>query len=253
MKIQSVHRAIDIINLFESLRPSLSLTQIANALNLNKGTAYGLISSLEQRDLLRKNPHTKHYKLGPRLYELGLIFSSTLEINQFSSGPAHELAEKTQQTPRIAVLEGDFAFITLYAMPGMQTNMVSQIGPKLPLFCTAIGKALLAFGDPQFLEGYLSRTKLVKYTEDTNTDPKKLQKEIEASIARGYATGHGGFQKGRAGIAAPILGYENKLEGALAISGKTEEILGEKMDWYVEEVLSTATGISKSMGYSPFI
>jgi DNA-binding IclR family transcriptional regulator len=252
MKIQSVHRAIDILCLFETYRPSLSLTQIAKRLDLNKGTAYGLIKSLEKNNFLRQNSHTKHYKLGPKLYELGLIFTSTLGINQISSGPAHELAEKTQQTPRIAVLEGDYAFITLYASPGAQTNISGRIGPKLPLYCTAIGKALLAFGEPEFIENYFSRIKLVKYTENTNTDPEKLHQELKETIERGYAAGQGGFIKGRAGIAAPIRGYENKLEGAIAISGRAEEIMGKKMDWYIEEVLSTAANISSNMGYSPF-
>jgi|AMWB02.1.fsa_nt_gi DNA-binding IclR family transcriptional regulator len=250
MAIQSVHRALDILCLFATSRPSLSLTQIANALDLNKNTTFGLISSLVQTGFLWKNPHTKQYRLGSKVYELGLVFSSSLEINRIAAGPAQVLAEKTQQTPRIAILEGDFALVTLFALPGAQTSLATQVGPRLPLYCTAIGRALLAFGDPGLLESYLLRTELVKHTEITNTDPEKLRAELKEVVQRGFAIGKGEFVKGQGGIAVPIRGYENKLEGALAISGRGKDILGENMNRYVEELLSTAAAISRNMGCS---
>ena len=251
MTIQSVQRALDIITLFANSRPSLSLTQISTALGLNKATTFGLISTLVQRGFLKKNPYTKHYQLGPKVYELGIIFSSSLEINRVAAGPAQELAEKTQQAPRIAVLEEDSALVTLFALPGGQNEISSQVGPRLPLYCTALGKTLLAFGDPAFFESYLSRTKLVRHTDITNTDPERLREEIKLTAERGFAVGPGEFVKGQGGIAAPIRGYENRLEGALAISGRSKDILGEKMNWYTEEILLAADKISKLMGYSP--
>jgi len=251
MTIQAVDRALDIIGLFANSRPSLSLTQIATALKLNKSTAYGLIASLEQKGFLKKNPDTKHYRLGISVYELGIAFSSSLEINRMAVGPTQALAEKTQQTPRVAIMEGDYAFVTLYALPGAQTNIASQVGPRLPLYCTAMGKAMLAFQESDFIERYLNRTKLVRHTEYTITDPDLLRKALADIVQSGYSISRGEFVKGQCGIAVPIRGYESKLAGGLAISGRDPNLLGDKMNWYIEETLSTARDISISMGYSP--
>lgn len=250
MTIQSVDRALDIIGLFASSRPSLSLTQISSALNLNKATAYGLISSLEQKGFLKKNQQTKRYRLGIRVYELGILFSSSLEINRMAIGPAQLLAEKTQQVPRIAIQEGDFAFVTLFALPGAQTNIANQVGPRLPLYCSAMGKALLAFNSTEFIERYLQRTELVQHTEFTITDPKLLREELADIVKKGFSISRGEFVNGQGGIAVPIYGYEGCLEGGLAISGRSSDILGDQLNLYIEEVLSTARTISISMGYS---
>ncbi len=251
MTIQAVDRALDIIGLFANSRPSLSLTQISAALELNKSTAYGLISSLEKKGFLKKKPETKQYRLGIRVYELGIAFSSSLEINRMSVGPTQALAEKTQQTPRVAIMEGDFAFVTLFALPGAQTNIASQVGPRLPLYCTAMGKAILAFQDADFINSYIQRTKLIRHTEYTIIDPDRLRKELRKITKSGFSVSRGEFVKGQLGIAVPIHGYENKLVGGLAISGRDPNLLGEKMNWYTEEIFSTARDISMSMGYSP--
>ena len=94
MAIQSVKRATDIISLFSSSQPALGITQIAAALGLNKATAWGLVTTLEKQGFLQQDPETLKYGIGSKLFELGMVYFSNLEINAKSSRLAQGLARR---------------------------------------------------------------------------------------------------------------------------------------------------------------
>src|SRR5689334_1519607 len=96
MIIQSVKRSTDIISLFSSAQPSLGITQIAALLNLNKTTVWGLVTTLEQQGFLQQDPATQKYGVGPKLFELGMVYAGTLEINAKASRLVQGLASRTR-------------------------------------------------------------------------------------------------------------------------------------------------------------
>src|SRR6516164_9427570 len=106
MTIQSVKRATDIISLFSSSQTSLGVTQIAALLGLNKATAWGLVATLEKQGFLKQDPDTQKYSVGSKLFELGMVYVGSLEINAKASRQVHGLASRTGLNARVGIWDG---------------------------------------------------------------------------------------------------------------------------------------------------
>ncbi len=252
MKTQSVERALDILLLFSMQRPNYALNEIATLTGLNKSTAWRLATTLEQRGLLEQDPETRRYRLGRRIYQLGMIYANCLEINNKASMAVHSLASRTRCTARIGIWDRDAVIVTMIVIPEGQDALAAQIGPRIPAYCTALGKAMLAFMEEEELKGYLSETELIPYTPSTITSQEQLIEELKETRQRGYSISKNELIPGVAGIAAPIFGRDGSLIAALSLGvGRLKELLIDRMNELSEELLNTALEISRQLGFGP--
>jgi len=250
-KIQAIHRAIQILSLFSLAAPRLGISEIARALGMPKGTIQGLVSTLAEEGFLQRDEETRKYQLGLKIYELGVILSGSLDINQKASNPAHQLARQTQRLVRIAILDGDSALTTLDAYPRSQPFLSRQFGPRVPLYCTATGKALLAFFEKEERDAYLEQTELVAYTTNTITDKGGLLEELAATRKRGYSTNREEHFMARAAIGAPVFARGRRLFASMCISGHPDRIFCEETEELASQLMETAREISRLLGYFP--
>jgi DNA-binding IclR family transcriptional regulator len=250
MNIQSVQRATDIISLFCKSPHRLGITEIATALKLNKGTVWGLVTTLEQEQFLQQDPDTRKYGVGPKLFELGMVYVSNLEINVKASRPAQTLADRTGLTARIGILDNDSIMITYHAVPRSEDYMAHQIGPRVPAYCSAIGKALLANLKPAQLKEYLRSVDLVRHARNTIVNRAQLRSDLEETRERGYSIAREEMSPGLAALGAPIFGRNHELVGAISISESPGIVLGKRMEKLSNELMHAAAGISREMGYS---
>ncbi|MGD8387227.1 MAG: IclR family transcriptional regulator [Desulfobacteraceae bacterium] len=248
--IQSVNRALSLIFLFTHDSPRLGITEIAKALDLSKPTVHALARTLVNQGMLEQDPETRKYRLGFKVYELGIVLAGSLEINQKGAGLAYQLASQTGLVTRIAIWGLDSALITVNIEPRSHLYFIHQIGPRIPAYCSAVGKALLANVSPGDLERYLEQVHLNPLTENTITDKEKLVEEIKEVSRRGYSLDREENILGLACIGAPIFGWGGRLEGAISVSGDAKVIYkGE--DSFLLQLLKTGKEISRSMGYFP--
>ena len=251
MKIQSVHRAMQVLGLFSFNKSRLGISEISRSLDLKKGTVQGLVQTLVQEGFLQQDRETRKYQLGLKIYELGVVLAGTLEVNQRASNPAHQLAKRTELLVRIAILDKDSAIVTLDAYPRSQPFLSQQFGPRDPLYCTALGKAILAFLDQGELDRYLEQVELIPYTPNTIVRKDQLIRDLEETRQRGYSINREEHLLARAAVGAPIFGREGRLSASICIDGDKNKILGEHTKGLGEQVMDTASEISRNMGYFP--
>jgi len=249
MSIQSIHRAAQIMSLFSLNQPSFGISEISRALDLHQATVQGITKTLVQEGFLRQDPATRKYQLGLKIYELGSILAGSLEINQKASSPAHNLAKRIQKLVRIATLDNRSALVTLDAYPHAEPFILSHFGFRAPLYCTAIGKAFLAFFDQREMDFYLRQTELISYTSTTITKKDDLLKDLEETRKRGYSINQEEYFFSRSAIGAPIFGQEGKIVASICITGFSYQILLEKIEAVSEEIKRTSEEISRYMGY----
>ena len=151
----------------------------------------------------------------------------------------------------MCIRDGYTAFITLDAFPRTQPFLVRQLGIRFPLYCTALGKALLAFLQPRELSEYIRNTKLIAYTADTITRKSDLLKNLEVVRKCGYSINRQEHLLARSGIGAPIFGCSGRVEAAIALIGNPDRILGKEKEVLSRMLLSTASEISQAMGCFP--
>ncbi len=238
-----------ILGLFSFRVPRLGISEISRALNLHKGTVQGLVRTLMQEGFLQQDEGTRKYGLGLKIYELGVTLGGSLEINQRASGPAHQLAKRTQNLVRVAIPDKDSVLVTLDAYPKSQPFYSPQFGPRAPLYCTALGKAVFAFWEKQEIDAYLEKVQLVPYTPNTITRKDKLIKDLKETRTRGYSINREEHVLGRAAIGAPIFGRKGYPVASIVIVIGPSQLDGE-MKTLGQEIMKTALEISQSMGFS---
>ena len=251
MSIQSVDRALQILTLFSHRHPVLGVTEISRALELSKGTVHGLIRTLLHQGFLQQDLPSRKYRLGLKIYELGIILAGTLEINQKAAGPINQLAKTTQRVVRVAIWDGDSMVITSDAHPRPRAVLPHQFGPRVHAYCSAIGKAVLAYIDAEQRKKYFKRTELIAFTHATITDPHKLLADLEETRQRGYAIDREEAVQGLICLGAPVFHRDGQVAGSISLSGSAQRMVEEKIAVLSEELLKTPSEVSRYMGYLP--
>lgn len=219
--IQSVSRAIQIIRCFENYE-ELGVTEISKMTELHKSTAFGLISTLEANKLIEKNEHTGKYRLGLELFRLGTKVNSTLR--HIAVPYLEQLVKMYQETANLVAMD-DLSVIYLEKVESKRSmNISTMVGGRLPLYCTAVGKAIMAGLPSDELISKLERMEFRKYTNNTAIDKNSIMKSLELIRSKGYAEDNEELEVGLSCIAAPIYNHFNIPFAAISLSGPTSRM-----------------------------
>jgi len=250
-KVRSIERALQILNCFSFERPTLSLKEINELSNLNKSTLLRILQTLREKEFVEMDKNKK-YRLGLQVYKLGNVFFYNLDIERKAEPYLKQLANKTDKTVHLGVLEKDKALILDKIEPDEQSIriMMSRKGRNVPLHCTGIGKVLLAFQPDEKRITLLESIELKKYTENTITEKTKLEKEVDRIRKQGVGFDFEEHEKDIVCVAAPIKDIQSKVVASISISAilfqTPKELLGNELR---QKVVSTAEVISRKIGY----
>ena len=251
MRIQSLERAIGILNLFRNTRNPLGISEMAAILGLAKTTVHGLVSTLEKNGFLQKDMPTRKYRLGFALYELSSIQMAHLEINQRAAIPLQYLANKILRICRVAIWDRDSIIATMIVRPQGHESTTRQFGPRLPGYCTALGKAILSNMSASEQKDYLDHTELIAYTPNTITDRQVLEEDLILTFEQGYSISRQEVLLHQVGLGAPVLASDGRVAGAISARLNAEDQDTDFMTSAVDLLMQTAYQISLDMGYQP--
>jgi len=240
--LRTVQRALDILYCFTLEQQELSLTEIANKIQLAKSTTTRLLSTLEQNNFIVKDPDTLKYRLGQGLYYLGYIAGKSIEIKELAKPVMQRLRDETRETVNLYVLEND-SRVCIEQCEGLQSvRHLVKIGEKLPLWAGAGGKVLLAYQSDDFqnriFEQVPSRERL-----------ETLQRELPQIKSERCASSIDEREVGSAAVAAPIFHINHEVKACLSISGPTNRFTPETIDRLKQLVKRGAMAISEKLGY----
>ena len=211
--VQSVHRALDVLEALAAAGGSASLGDLASACGLPTPTLHRLAGTLADRGYLRHTPD-RRYSLGSRLVPLGADAHALL--GERALPVLRGLAELTGESANLAVLTQGLAEYVAQA-PGRHTMRIfTEVGNRVELHCTGVGKALLAAVTPAQAGRLVTATPLTARTAGTITDRTALHAEIALTRARGYALDEGEME---AGVRCVAVGMAGKLPMAVSVSG----------------------------------
>jgi IclR family transcriptional regulator, KDG regulon repressor len=215
---RSVDRALDILLCFSTNNPELSMTQIAEKTVMNKSTVHRLLATLEAKRFVERDPASGLYHPGNRLLQLSFL---TLERNDLRSVAApfiKSLNELYKETITLSILDDtDVVYIDVLESP-QSVKMSARPGKRMPAYCTASGKAIMAYASEQMLEKIYAQG-FVKYSEFTVIDPKIMQHVLELVRERGFGYSEEEYEDGINAVASPILDSKMKPLAAIAVAG----------------------------------
>ncbi len=230
VRIQSVVRAMNILE-YISLKNGAGVSEIARELGLNKSTAFGLIKTLESERYIVKDKNNDNYKIGLKIYSLSKNALNKSDFQEYVKPYLVDLSEKYGETIHLVVATENEGIYIDKIESTKSIRIHSEIGDKLPLHCTGVGKAIMAYKNNEQVNSYINEIGLKKYTDNTITDPETLYKELNDIRERGYSFDNEEQYEDLFCIAVPILNKEHKPVYAISISmpmfRKTTEIVEE--------------------------
>ena len=250
MTNQSVTRALTIISLFSRQRTQIGITEVSKVLGVAKGTAHSLVSTLVHGGFLCQDSDNKKYRLGLKVFEIGMMQPQAQLLNQHALGPTMELSQTRKVVTRVAIWDDDAVLVTYTNYPPNRPELSNSVGPRLHAHSTAMGKCILAHLPAADLDGFLTTHTLVGFTDATITDEAAFRREIEDIAQKGYALDREESLRGLVCMGAPVFDSSLAVLGAVSLSGSPESILAEdRIDRLAKDLLTCADKVSRSLGY----
>ena len=248
--INSILRASKILKCFSGSKPHFKISELARHLGLDRSTTYRILLSLEQAGFVEKNGKAGTYSLGLGAFEIGNAYLRQKDLIQVSKPIMTDLAQKVQETVHLAVLsDTEIVYVEKCDSP-RSLGVMSKIGQRGPVYCTALGKTLLAFQSEGEQSRILHKIKMSPLTSRTITSKQKLVEELRRVRRQGYALDRREIEKDVECIGAPVRNHLGQVIAALSISGPQRKINTPREKEYVGEVVTSADLISCKLGYT---
>jgi DNA-binding IclR family transcriptional regulator len=248
--VQSVARALDLLEAFPRFGPEIGLTSIAEHNNLNKATAYRLLATLEARGYIERSPDGRKYRLGVRTLELGAYFQSQLDVRRLALPYLTAMVEETDEAAFLCIREGDEALCIERVESQLEVNIFTlRVGGRQPLHCGAAPRAILAGMDDCEVTAYAQRTGLPAFTPQTITNLEKLQEDVECTRRRGYVVSLEDASIGIAAVGAPVFNHKGEVIAAVSLSGMVARYALERIHELAQVLLTNSKTLSRQMGF----
>ncbi len=250
-QVEALARGLAILELFTREVPTLSLSEVVAALEINKSTAYRFLTTLETLGYLERNSSSRRYFPSLKVLQLGFR-AINLDVRQIGRPYLERLAQKLCETVSMGVMNGaDVIYIDRVRNRSI-VGVVLEVGSRLPAHTVTIGKVLLAEYPPEKLAVFFERTELKEYGPKTITTREGFLAELSLAREQGFSICDEELAPGLRAAGAPIRDHHGKAIAGINVSGSISTISLERLKTeIVPAVVETARQISQALGYVP--
>jgi DNA-binding IclR family transcriptional regulator len=250
--IQSVDHALDVMEAFHGEEDELGITELSRRLKLHKNNIFRILATLENRGYMEQNRVTDNYRLGLETLELGQTYIRHTGLLRVARPITAGLGKKVNENVYIGILKENYAFYLDVVESAHTVRVLSRVGCRVPTYCSAMGKAQLAFETPETIAEILGKKELKKFTPNTISDRDKVVEHLALVKKLGYAVDDEEWDEGVRCVAAPIYDYTRKVVGAVSISAPSVRMPMEQVKKeYVPMIIKACKEISDRLGYKP--
>lgn len=248
-RVQVLERALDLMELLAVSDHGLSIAELSAESDLPKSTVHRILSAYTERHYIEKDPETSIYSLGYKFVEIASIYLNKISLKTEAAPFMHELANMFGATAYLGVRENHEVMYLERVEPFGGLRLYTQIGKREPLYCTALGKVLMAALPEAEFERIAKKLDYKPYTPSSAADYGEFKEQVELAGRRGYATDKEEHTVGSSCLAVPVYDYTGSVIAAMSISGKS---LFERYEEPVilERMKEASVEISRRMGYS---
>lgn len=242
--VQSIDRAMNIIHILmsDSHEMEWSITDLAERTHLPLSTMHRLLSSLIQHGLVMQNPKTKLYKAGYTWMEIGLRVWDSIDFRAAARQVMDRLALEVEESIYLNIPNGIYGITVEIVDSPLKVRIAETLGIRIPLHIGAPNKSIMASMKSSEREPVLQQLMITGDEKDT------LLKQLEEIRNAGYSISQGEKTEGTASVAAPVLGYQNKVTAAVSINAPSFRFTEERLPYLIEKVKQAAEEISFKIG-----
>jgi len=248
--LQSIIRAFRIAEMLAK-EGELGVTEIDVRLGIDKSTAYRILATLREIGYVRQNPVNSKYSNTPKFSLLGGTGADMQQIRELAWPVLRSLSDRVGEAVNLGCLDGaDIVYVERIQCDEMiQVNL--PVGQRMPAYCSALGKAILAHMPRETVRKLFSGTSFVQFTERTVKSLEMLLAELEIIRANRFARDMEESHKGLSCLAAPVFLASGKVAAGISVSFPTfrHPDMKETERTIVPALRDAAAGISGELGY----
>lgn len=219
---QSLERGLSILSAFTPDCPALGISELARRLSLTRSTTHRYVATLATLGYLQQDEPTRKYRLGSRVLDLGFSMLGSLDLREIAAPYLRRLTDSTGHTSNLAIRDDTDVILIdrVRGQPGRYHHLefALHVGSRLPSYCSATGKALLAWLSRRDLGRLLDRMDLVQRGPRTVTDKTALIAELDQVCRTGVAVNDEELESALRSIAAPVRSRSGEVVAAVNIA-----------------------------------
>ena len=242
--VKSVEKAFHVLAAINQQAEPVSLKDVCRLTGYDKSTAQRFCHTLQRLGYLNRNSDGSRFELAFRTTELGAGFIASNALVRGARPYLHALSIETKGSATLSFLDGhEVVFVSRF--PGMDVlNTPVTIGSRLPVYCTASGRAAASLLDQQALDDVLSKQSWIARTAKTETNEERVRASIETCRRQGFVVTQDQYVMSDLSVAVPIQDESRALVGAITLSVSTAQFtVKDVRQKFVKLVLSTARAI----------
>ena len=245
--IQSVERALNILELLSKTQTPLGVIEISDALGINRTTVYGLLNTLIKKDYVLRSDINSKYVISGKMYNISYSYPNRLPVVRYASSYMLELANRFNATVHLGTfsIRNDVLLVKAQFPRNIQ-NIRS--GSLFPVHASGLGKVILAYLPENTRESVLASCDMRAYTRRTITDKEVLRRELKQIRSQGYGRDLEEYLEGTTCVAFPIFNDKNEIAAAMSISGAPDHI-DPQLELIISEGLRCSKQCSIDMGW----
>jgi IclR family transcriptional regulator, acetate operon repressor len=247
-RVQSLERALDILEVLSRSEREMGVTEIGPAVGLAHGTTHRLLSTLTQRGYASQVSETRKYTLGLRA--MMLASSSKVWLGSLARPFLEELMKVSQESSNLAMFDSNHVVYVEQVPAPRMVRMFTVPGNRVPPHSCGTGKILLAYQPEEVVDSVILQKGLPRFTPYTLTDVVELKRQLEKIRKEGYAVDSEEMEEGVRCLAAPVLDPDGKIVAAMSVSGPTGRLDQVRLEELIPHIKRIAAGFSHSLAGS---
>lgn len=246
---RAVERALRILLCFSRATPELSMTQISEQVGLHKSTVHRMLTTLEQMRFVERDALSGMYRPGIALVQMAFLTLEHNDLRRIALPYMRKLSQKHRETVDLSLMEGaDVIFVDSVESP-QRVKLAPSTGQRAPAFCTASGKAILAFYPDDYIRQILDQGMPI-HSPATITTPEQFFQDIALVRRDGYSISEQELEPSISAISAPIFSGRRAPEASLAIVGPAYRLTREVMLAIGPDLVAACESIGRELQMS---
>jgi len=248
-RVHVVDRALDVLEAVRDAGRPLGLEEVSRRLGVAKSSAFRLLCTLERRGYVERLEKGGRYRLGPRWLSYRDVGARHAPLTEAAIPHMRRLLDAYKETVNLGVLsDGEVLYLEMLES-SHSFRMAAAVGTRSPVHCTALGKAIAAHLPPADVDRIIRTRALHALTPHTITSPAAWKRELAKTRARGFSEDNGETEAGASCLAAPILGPDGDVVGAVSMSGPTSRVRPIKRA-AARALVNACASISRALGHN---
>jgi len=245
---KTVRNALSLLSCFTRSQPVLTASELTRRLKLARTSVIRLLVTLETSGFIEKHPDGMGYRIGLRAFEIGTLFLVANPLSSLLVRALDELVEKTQCTAYFAILDKDDVVILNYREGTLPIRFIWQVGDRLPLHTTALGKAILAHMSRAEIDQQIGSGETLRGLTDKSIRSRaELDDDIEKTRERGWGLARQESHAGLTAVGSAILDEADHPIAAISISCLDYPPNLERLNQYAVVVQAVARDVSRKI------